>query len=624
MNMPIESTPNARRPAKAAEAKARRAQKLAEGWAATQARAGARLDGSEPYGAPIEPAKADDAGNTDTCKTTGRNLLVIDTGELPKVAENLRDIIAASNKFFDRGVSVRIVRKADSKLPIASPLTTHGVVRAAHQLCRPIKDGEKATLPERVAAIYLDMAGEWKLPPLVVISTAPILADDGSFRSVEGYDERTGIYCCAIPQLSVPEKPTREDAAAALLTLRQTFATFPFSDAERKRDRVDLEKPIGHDETAFLVGLLSAICRPSLWLAPGLLLNAPSISGAGTGKGLLVRSISVIAYGTRPRPFTAGNDRHEMDKRLVAEVIEGNPIVFMDNVNATLLKSNTLASFLTERPSGVRILGRSQMIRIELATFFALTGNGLTVSEDLARRFVYAALDAQCEDPEQRPFDPGFLEGIEAQRAELLGAALTIWRWGRQNPQEPGITLGSFEEWCGWVRDPLLALGCKDPVARLSEIKARDPERQRVIELFNVWWEHHGSEPIKASDLAPEVREIADPSGHGRQYLARAIGNLAGTRQGGFMLERFGELPNARKAGAKYRLLQISPAVDESKASAPHPRLGHRLITSTINHLTTALRITRMTRMTLGRLPLERSARSVVPALRTIRRPRKS
>ena len=154
------------------------------------------------------------------------------------------------------------------------------------------------------------------------------------------------------------------------------------------------------------------------------------------------------------------------------------------------------------------------------------------------------------------------------RRAELLGAALTIWRWGRQNPQQPGITLGSFEEWCEWVRDPLLALGCKDPVARLSEIKARDPERQRVIELFNVWFEKHGSEPIKVSDLAPEVRDIADPSGHGRQYLARAIGNLAGTRQGGFMLERFGELPNARKAGAKYRLLQISPAVGEPKASA--------------------------------------------------------
>jgi putative DNA primase/helicase len=520
--------------------------------------------------------KADAAGDADAGKTSAarKKILMIETGDLPKVAEILRDIIASSGEFFDRGVPVRITKKAGNKLPVASPLTTHGVVRAAHQLCRPIKDGESATLPDRVAAIYLDMVGDWQLPALVVISTAPILSDDGRIRSAEGYDTDTGVYCFNVPQLNVPEKPTRKEAEAGLLKLRQAFKTFPFSDAERKRDKtlgvdvVDHDKPIGHDESAFLNGLLTAVCRQSLWLTPGLLLNAPSISGAGTGKGLLVRSLSLIAYGDRPRPFTAGNDRHEMDKRLVAEVIEGNPVVFMDNVNGTLLKSNTLASFLTERPSGVRILGRSQMIRIELATFFALTGNGLSITEDLARRFIYAALDAQCEDPEQRPFGPGFLEGVEAHRAELLTAALTIWRWGRLNHQKAGITLGSFERWGKWVRDPLFALGCKDPVARLSEIKARDPERQRVIELFNVWWDHHGNTPVKASDLDPEVKEIADPSQHGRQYLARAIGNLAGTRQGGFLLERFGDLPNARKEGAKYRLLQIAPVGDEPKASA--------------------------------------------------------
>ena len=406
----------------------------------------------------------------------------------------------------------------------------------------------------------------------MVISTAPIFSDDGRIRSVEGYDKDTGVYSFNVPDLDVPEKPTLEQAAAALLELRQAFQTFPFSDAELKNRGnlrvIDHSKPIGHDESAFLNGLLTAVCRPSLWLAPGLLLNAPSISGAGTGKGLLVRAISAIAYGERPRPFTAGNDRHEMDKRLVSEVIEGNPVVFLDNVNGTLLRSDTLASFLTERPSGVRLFGRSQMIRIELATFFALTGNGLSISEDLARRFIYVALDAQCEDPEQRPFGPGFLEGIEARRAELLGAALTIWRWGRHSPQKAGITLGSFEEWGAWVRDPLLALGCKDPVARLSEIKARDPERQRVIELFNAWWENHGSDPVKVSELAPEVQEIADPSKHGRQYLARAIGNLAGTRQGGFVLERFGDLPNARKVGARYRLRQILQTVD--RTSHPH------------------------------------------------------
>ena len=527
----------------------------------------------------VTAINADDADDADDAAAGGKPvekcILMVEKGELPEVAEKLRDIIAASSDFFDRGVPVSIIKKAGKKLPIASPLTSHGVVRAAHKLCRPSKDGANATLPDRVAALYLDMAGEWNLPALVAISTAPILLADGTIRSVEGYDRETGIYCCNVPKLELPDKPTEDQAEASLLLLRQAFRTFPFSDAERKKDKalgldvVDHSKPMGHDESGFLNGLMTGVCRQSLYLAPGLLLNAPSISGAGTGKGLLGKAIGVIAYGNCPRAFTPGTDRHEMDKRIVSEIIEGNPMVFIDNINGQLLRSDTLASFLTERRSGVRPLGRSQMIELDIASFFVLTGNGLSLSEDLARRFIYGELDAQMEDPEQRFFKTGFLKNIEQRRCKLLGAALTIWRWGRQHTAlRHGKALGNFEEWGEWVRDPLLALGCKDPVDRLGEIKARDPERQLVIELFAVWWKVHGSNPVKASELGSEVEQIADPSKHARQYVARVIGNLAGTRLGGFALERLGNLPNSRKEGAQYRLLQISSPRDEAEASA--------------------------------------------------------
>jgi hypothetical protein len=59
-----------------------------------------------------------------------------------------------------------------------------------------------------------------------------------------------------------------------------------------------------------------------------------------------------------------------------------------------------------------------------------------------------------------------------------LAALLTIWRCGcLADGLMQGITLGSYEQWCGWVRDPLLTLGCRDPVERMSEAKARDPFR---------------------------------------------------------------------------------------------------------------------------------------------------
>jgi len=440
----------------------------------------------------------------------------------------------------------------------------------AHRHCQPVKvdeDGEyiPITLPDRVAQMYLDMCGEWDLPPLTGVSTSPLLSPDGSVRVADGYDPATGLWCCGVPSLRLPARPSRAGAEAALALLRQTFRTFPFADAPRRWDLslpvevVDLACSPGRDESAFLNALLTAVCRASLWLAPGLLLTAPAVSGAGTGKGLLARAICTIAFGIRPRAFTMGSDRQELDKRLAAELIEAQPALFLDNVNGIALRSDTLASVLTERPARVRLLGQTRMVPLNSTAFISITGNGLTVTEDLARRFIPCQLDARCEDPELRQFGSGFLEQIERRRAELLVACLTIWRWGRQNATmlPRGKSLGSFETWAEWCRDPLFALGCRDPVERIQVLKANDPRRQRIAELFQVWWEHHGATPVKANQLAEPVKAVADPQGRGRQYLATFIAGLAGTHAGGFVLSR--QESAGKWTAATYALTEAVP-----------------------------------------------------------------
>jgi hypothetical protein len=235
-----------------------------------------------------------------------------------------------------------------------------------------------------------------------------------------------------------------------------------------------------------------------------------------------------------------GSDRQELDKRLAAELIEAQPALFLDNANGIALRSDTLASVLTERPARVRLLGQTRMVLLNSTAFIAVTGNGLTVTEDLARRLNPCQLDARCEDPELRQFGSGFLDQIERRRDELLLACVTILRWGRQNgTQLPrGKPLGSFEVWGEWCRDPLLALGCRDPVERIETLKANDPHRQRIAELFQTWWEYHGATPLKVNQLAEPVKVVADPQGRGRQYLATFIAGLADTHAAGFLLSR--------------------------------------------------------------------------------------
>lgn len=355
----------------------------------------------------------------------------------------------------------------------------------------------------------------------------------------------SGFFVERIPNLDglIPERPSFDDAAAALLVLRRHLSTFCFADSETVMDGsglsvVDLDKAPGIDESGAICALITAVCRSSLDLAPLISITAAETSGAGTGKGKLFRTICEIAYGQQPRAFTAGpaQNSDELDKRIGASLIEGVQSIMLDNLNGMTLRSDTLASVVTENPATIRELGKSKMLKVNPSCFIGLTGNGLKLSEDLVRRAIIIELDARVEDPENRQFTEDPTKTAKAHRSVLLTAALTIWRWGRQNELSQGKSIGSFEQWASWVRDPLLALGCPDPIERTKEAKLHDPRRQRQAELFATWWEQHGDEPVTIKDLHYSVVQVINPEGRSRQYTQSRIAKLVGTRVAGFAL----------------------------------------------------------------------------------------
>jgi hypothetical protein len=222
-----------------------------------------------------------------------------------------------------------------------------------------------APLPASIARMYLGWKGEWRLPILNGIATAPLLSGDGSIRTATGYDSTTGLWCEIVPDVAsvVPANPSREEAAQAVRLVRDVFKTFCFADAKTVVTDgvavVDLCEPPGADESSFLCSLLAAVCRPSLWLAPGSVFRGAPHSGSGAGKGLLVRCICAVAYGRQPSAVTAGGSAEELEKRISAALLEGGPAVLLDNFNNITLRSSSLESTLTERPVKVRQFGNS-------------------------------------------------------------------------------------------------------------------------------------------------------------------------------------------------------------------------------------------------------------------------
>lgn len=478
--------------------------------------------------------------------------LIIDHSDLPAAANELAKRLAGSPSLFQRGSALVKLVKASAG-PSTLPLNVHDVVNYSHQVCRPVVQKtvhgeivlEPVTLPPRVAHLYLNSHDAWGVRDLEGICRALLLAEDGSIRTMNGYDAGTKLWCVEHSVPSVPVSPSRRQAENALKRLRTAFATFPFADARapeggRAKTNNDVARPACVDESTYLTAVMTAVCRPSLPLAPGFVIRGPQLSGSGSGKGHLARAIARIAYDVVPKVLGSSGERVELDKRLTAAVITADPLILLDNVNSETLRSNLLAQLITENPCAIRpFRENTRLITIASNAFVVITGNALRVSEDLARRFLIVDLDAGCEDPEQRPFPPGFLSDIKKARGELLAAVLTIWRWGRRNRLERGLPLGSFEQWADWCRDPLLTLGCADPVRRIAEIKRDDPHRAQVVEFFTAWHALYGDRPIKVKDLEIKLRQLADPHGHGsRQSLANFVANLAGTRAAGFVMVR--------------------------------------------------------------------------------------
>jgi hypothetical protein len=169
--------------------------------------------------------------------------LLIEDCNPDRTVAALRDTLSAAGGLYDRGVPVRLAFDQIQRGTVAQVMTPDALVLMAHAVCRPYvlkakPDGTvsevNARLPRSFAVMYLDWRGEWRLAPLNGIASAPLLQDDGTINSAAGHDPVSGMWCENVPNLTglVSARPTKDDAAAALRLIRETFKTFCFADAE--------------------------------------------------------------------------------------------------------------------------------------------------------------------------------------------------------------------------------------------------------------------------------------------------------------------------------------------------------------------------------------------------------
>jgi hypothetical protein len=491
----------------------------------------------------------------------------------PDTAKRVAVLLAEQFDVYQRGGRLVSIWDDDARgRAAAKELSAGDVTAAVHEVVQPyvIKKSsrgprrEEIALPDRVAKLCLSNVVMEMMQPLRGIAYSPSVEPDGSIHDSDGYNPGTGIFFYNLPKVDVPERPTRQEAEAAFRRLRIRLRTFPFADSIRVQEEglaetvVDMSKSPGADETACITGVVTAVSRPSLDLVPGLLITAPRTSGAGTGKGKLVRFISEVAFGMKPCALTPGHDSSEMDKRLSSEFMTATPIILLDNVNGRALESNLLASAMTENPAQVRLMRTNTMVRLNPSVFMCVTGNGLIPTEDLVRRFLVVELDAGVESPEARSFEGDFLAEAQQDRASIVSDVLTIIRWGLQqgNSLQRGRPLGSFEDWCRLCRDPIMALSGRDPVVDIANRQAHDPQRAEMAELFKTWERHHGDREMECCELHADVWDLLVPGTATRQRVAPRLKELKNTTCNGFRLRQI--VLTGKWTAYRYKLERIN------------------------------------------------------------------
>ena len=346
--------------------------------------------------------------------------------------------------------------------------------------------------PNDFAEAYLERIGAWKLPPLRGVATAPSLRPDGSINDSPGYDRATSVYYDprGVEFPRVPVSLSKADALAALEKLDSLLGTFDFVD--------EIDRSVARS------GILTAVLRRAMSAAPMHGVTAPV---AGSGKSKLVSIPAILATG-HPAPVIAlGRREEEAEKRLGAVQIAGDQVITIDNAEGPI-GGELMCQAVTEPLVTIRILGTSSRLIVPNSVTWFATGNNLKFAGDMARRALLCRLDPRCERPELREFetpDPGFV--AQRDRPRLVVAALTIARaFAIAGCPREAPPLGSFADWSKWVRDPLLWLGCVDPVDAMGEVRREDPKLSALAGVLEQW-------SIAIDDRRVTAREVAEIAG---------------------------------------------------------------------------------------------------------------
>ena len=339
-------------------------------------------------------------------------------------------------------------------------------------------------------------------PRVTGLVSHPIVSLDGRVINQEGVDDKTGLLLqFGGARFTVPESPTADDSQEAVERIKQIlFTEFCFED-DPKTPNLYL--------IATLAVLLTAIFRKVIDQAPGSLICA---NVQGTGKTTLARIIHMIATGRDMPVSSLGGSVEETQKAMLSALLQSPAMLCFDNIlDGSEIHDPTLAQVITSPYFQGRILGKSQEVSVNTNTLFVFTGNNVTVSVDLVRRFLPVRLTTDVSQPETRTFNhPDIVQHCLNVRSAIIYDCLVIVKayLDAGAPLDSvGLVGSGFPQWDRMVRFPLLGATGTDVVEAMNTNREQSTEHQAMTGIIEGLWAIFTQRSFSATEVLNLLQE---------------------------------------------------------------------------------------------------------------------
>jgi len=334
----------------------------------------------------------------------------------------------------------------------------------------------------------------------------PMIDQAGIISHQEGIDTNTNLILMLNGQEFPPvsDHPTQDDAKDAIAFLLDTFL-YEISFA---KTHSDIRGDYGLNSLIALSILLTGFVRKIIDIAPAFVISA---STQGTGKTTLARICHLLITGNDMAVHSLGGSHEESEKQILAILMSSPAMVIYDNqFDGSQIRSDTLSRATTSATITGRILGKTQEMSVPTNTVFVITGNNLTISQDLLRRMLLLTLHSDLERPENKIYRvKDIVRHCIEHRPEAVKACLTIIKAYLDSGaalESSDIKSSGFPQWDRMVRFPILWATGVDILDAMELSRNESEENNAMTGILEGIFSIYGNEKFKAGDLFNRLR----------------------------------------------------------------------------------------------------------------------